>query len=404
MILKAKLFISIILASYISFGQTLVEDISKLPSMVKNATAGEEFIIVEGIYDEDLTLEAFGSIEDSMVVRAQNVGKVIFNSKVVLTGEYLVFKGFRFEDLENTPDSVKLSTTIKLEKLQHCSLVANQFIETGRNAKDTHDVIISVNNSNNIKIESNYFFNSKASCIYVAPPSQTILIKGNIFNGTPRAGGNRWEMLKVNYRIKESRHETKVVVSGNIFLNYSGDRSEVISLKASRNYVLDNLFYRCNGDVTFRQGTDNMVSGNVFYHSSGVRVSGKNHTISSNYFVDSTRSPITIMSGDGAKKNPVYEPVSNVSIVNNFVREFKYPAMIIGLGLEKYNVPPTDLIISNNQFIVQDKGDFVDWRESDKFDFDFMNNISSDSTNFDINKILKEKNILLPDIISVDIR
>ena len=403
--MKIKLFILTVSISFVSFGQILVDDIKKLPSLMKDAKPGDEFIISDGVFDEDLILQARGSAKDSITVRAQNIGYVIFDCKVVLSGEYLIFKGFRFRDsAKNTPDSIKLNSTINLENLKNSSIVKNQFIKAGRNAENTYDVIISVDNSNFLRIENNYFYSSRGNCIYVAPPSQNIFVKSNIFNITPRAEGNRWEMLKINYRIKNSEFETKVVVSNNLFLNYSGDDSEVISLKASGNFILDNLFYKCNGDVTFRQGTSNMVNGNIFYRSSGVRISGKNHTLSSNYFIKSIRSPITIMSGDGAKKNPVYEPTSNVTIINNYIEEFKNSAMIIGLGPEKCNVSPKDILISNNRFYVNNREVFVDWRKSDRFDFNFMNDIITDTSTIDINRILLEKNIFLPDNLKVDFR
>ena len=149
----------------------------------------------------------------------------------------------------------------------------------------------------------------------------------------------------------------------------------------------------------FRQGQDNFVNENIFFKSAGIRVSGINQTISDNYFFESTRSPIRIMSGDSKPINPVYKPVKDLTISNNYFESSEYPSLTIGAGPKKYTVSPVDLTITDNTFNAINLNAIIDWKKTKEFDLSKTNNISKQDKKINIIDLLASKSIPVPESI-----
>ena len=403
--MKNLLFIALIFLTLFTFGQEqLITDINDLPDKLKNAKPGDEFVIADGIYSTNLKLEANGSAIDSIQIRPQSEGGVIFRNQIVLKGSYIRLEGFVFESSNSIDNSVKLNATIKCSYLRNSRIVGNSFDQVGRTDRHTYDAAVLIENSDHVKIDGNNWDNTRANCIYIVPPSNNISIQNNVFNYTPVADINRWEMIKINNNIERSLSESFVIIKNNAFISYYGDEAEVISMKSSRNFVIDNLFYKCSGDVMFRQGHTNTVSGNIFYQSKGVRVSGQNHIISDNYFMKSTKSPLRIMNGDSAPVDPVYKPVENLVVVSNYFESLDYPSLTIGSGPSTYTVPPANVTIANNLFKTTASQEVTDWRRTKKFELNFLNDITSDSTEISLDSLIYMKRIPLPDSLRAKVR
>lgn len=345
---------------------TMVSDISTLPTLVKNANPGDKFIIQDGNYrfEEKMVLECKGALNDSIYIEAQNKGAVTLNGFLELTGDYVVLSGFNFTGEYSEEDSSRVHyINVNCTALSNSRISDNFFTNNGRNRRRSVDVALQLEKGSNYnKVVRNYWEKPNAVSVYVVPPSHHNVISNNKFVNV-RGKGRRWNVVKINNNIGRSAFASHTLVSNNLFFNFHKNEAEVISLKCSNNYVIDNFFYNCQGAVNFRQGESNSAIGNVFLKSYGVRIAGIKHSVSDNYFFKSTEVPIRIMKGGGSLQDlPMYIPVSEFSLLRNTVYNEQPFAVTIGNGGNRNNLAPSDLLFMGNKFYLKSGTSAYDWR------------------------------------------
>ncbi len=281
-----------------------VIDVQTLQNAIAKATIGSVILLADGEYkDVKLIIEASGSLDMPLIVRAENPGKVTFsgNVKVELRGNHVSLQGIYFANgtrsikewkthgpglvaiygdyceiadcmFYNFDDANSAYITTSLDKngnvpryanIHHCAFVG----------KKTLDQVVNLNNtpSKQEDGEPGIPMYHRVSYCYFSNPQKV----GN-------AGGG----IRIGYWHKDFG---RCLIDNNLFERQDSE-PEIITSKSMENVFYKNTFLNCQGTLNFRHGDKQVAISNYFYGTDtnkgygGMFVWGSKHLIANNYF------------------------------------------------------------------------------------------------------------------------
>lgn len=373
---------------------TLVSNVKELSEAIKNAKAGDNIVLKNGIYkDIEINFIGEGTKENPITLKAEISGEVFIEgvSNLEISGNYLVVDGLFFRNGHSPSKNVIAFRTSPKE-------VAN-------NSSVTNCVILDFNNlerdQDNLWVQF-YGKHNKLSNSYLAGktnggPTVRVDLKGNQsirnyhqivnnhFGPRPRKGGARGETIQLGSSFT-SMSPSNTTIANNLFEECNGE-VEIISSKTNFNVIKNNVFYKSEGSVVTRHGNYVTVDGNYFIGDGvndqfgGIRIINTGHWVINNLFYKikgkNFRSPIAIM--NGIPKSPLnrYNQVTDVVVAYNTFVDSDSPWQFgVGTNIAQAAVLPKSEIRSArplrtevvNNVIYNSKGDANPIIEHDKAD------------------------------------
>ncbi|MGH7199227.1 MAG: polysaccharide lyase 6 family protein, partial [Planctomycetaceae bacterium] len=274
---------------------------------VAEARPGDVIVLQDGVWkDADLRVEAKGTAEKPMTLRAQTPGRVVLSGRLRLSGEHLVVSGLFFRDVGGQDHVIEFRTTSR-DHAHHCRLTNCAIINdcAAEEAADTKWV--SLYGTHN-RVDHCYFAGKsnegQTLVVWVGDGPNQHRIDHNHFGPRPELGKNGGETIRIGTS-NVSLNDSRTVVEFNLFEECDGE-AEIISSKSCENLFRANTFRRCAGALTLRHGHRCTVEGNWFLgegkrRTGGVRIIGDDHLVINNYFEnltgDEARAAVSVMNG-----------------------------------------------------------------------------------------------------------
>ncbi|MHB0755471.1 chondroitinase-B domain-containing protein [Polaribacter sp. M15] len=374
--------------------QILVADSQELEQAIKEAKAGDDIVLKNGIYtDIEIKFVGQGTKENPIKLRAENPGKVFIEgtSSLEISGNHLEVSGLFFRKGHSPKKNVIAFRTSK-KKVANYSKVTNCVILDFNNLERDQD---------NLWVQFYGKHNELSNC-YIAGktnggPTVRVDLKGNQsirnyhkiinnhFGPRPRKGGARGETIQLGSSFT-SMSPSNTTIANNLFEECNGE-VEIISSKTNFNIIKNNVFYKSEGSVVTRHGNYVTVVGNYFIGDGvneqygGIRIINTGHWVINNLFYNikgkNFRSPIAVM--NGIPKSPLnrYNQVTDVVVAYNTFVDSDAPFQFgVGQNLAQKDVLPKSEIRSAralrtevvNNVIYNSKGDVNPIIEHDKAD------------------------------------
>jgi poly(beta-D-mannuronate) lyase len=308
-------------------------------------TAGDEIVIANGHYAAwNVALNANGTAENPITVRAEKAGKVIFYGDVRQTifrfsGSYIQVTGLKFEgcQLHKAKGDVVL---IQFNEASYCRMTDCIFTRDTVDAQFMPIVILSGNGGHN-RVNNCRFMNNVNNMdvqvrVTATSVPQYTLIDHNLFmdkDSVTWKGYNGGECVQIGQDpILQGNRYAYATVRDNRFIRCNGE-PEVVSNKASGNKYIHNYFENCHGELVMRGGHQCLADSNTFAGGTGgIRVNGTAHTVSNNSFKN---LPVAIRLMYGMAKGKIdtgfYIAASDCIIKNNQIKHCA-TGIIIGGG------------------------------------------------------------------------
>lgn len=342
----------------------LVKDINALQEAIKNAEAGDDIVMAEGVWkDVQIEFSGQGTENNPIILRAENPGKTTIEgaSSLKIGGSYLVVRDLYFKN-GYASDKNLIQFKIDDENIAMHSKVTNCVIEefTQPNREDSDHWVEFWGRHNEL---SNCYITGKSNF----GPTVMVRLKGNQhiknyhkiinnhFGPRPRKGGPHGETLQIgdSYTSMTPSH---TIVSNNLFDRCNGE-VEIISSKSNFNEFTNNVFFESEGSLVLRHGNYAKIDGNVFIGNDasefigGIRVINTGHWITNNYFYKIKgkvfRSPLAVM--NGIPKSPMnrYNQVTDVVVAYNSFIDCESPFQFgVGSNISQKDVLPESEIRS----------------------------------------------------------
>jgi len=375
--LLSVLSIVILLISCQEISSTTIKvtNIEELNKAIKNAKAGDEIILANGVWkDVQIKFSGKGTKDKPIILRAETAGKVFIEgtSDLKIGGEYLEVRDLYFKngytpsntvidfriDSKNIANNCKVINCVIEEYTQPDRATKDHWIEFwGRNNQLDHCYIAGKSNQGPtiiVSLKGNEHINNHHQ------------ITNNHFGPRPRKGGPHGETMQLGDSYT-SMSPSYTNVSNNFFEHCNGE-VEIISSKSNFNEFRNNIFFESEGSLVLRHGNYATVDGNIFIGNDnsefigGIRVVNTGHWITNNYFYKITgnefRSALAIM--NGIPKSPLnrYNQVTDVVVAYNSFVDCKSPWQFsVGANTDKSDVLPASeirsarperLIVANN--------------------------------------------------------
>lgn len=404
--LLSVLSIVILLISCQEISSTTIKvtNIEELNKAIKNAKAGDEIILANGVWkDVQIKFSGKGTKDKPIILRAETAGKVFIEgtSDLKIGGEYLEVRDLYFKngytpsntvidfriDSKNIANNCKVINCVIEEYTQPDRATKDHWIEFwGRNNQLDHCYIAGKSNQGPtiiVSLKGNEHINNHHQ------------ITNNHFGPRPRKGGPQGETMQIGDSYT-SMSPSYTNVSNNFFEHCNGE-VEIISSKSNFNEFRNNIFFESEGSLVLRHGNYATVDGNIFIGNDnskfigGIRVVNTGHWITNNYFYkiigDEFRSAMAVM--NGIPKSPLnrYNQVTDVVVAYNSFIDCKAPFQFsVGANIDKSEVLPASEIrsarpirtIVANNLIFNHKTDEYPIKNYDKVDgVIFENNISN---------------------------
>ncbi|MDB9921957.1 alginate lyase [Polaribacter sp.] len=312
----------------------LVSNITELENAIKEAKAGDDIVLKNGIYkDAEIKFVGEGTKNNPISLRAETPGKVFIEgvSNLEISGNFLKVSGLFFRNGHSPSENVIAFRTSK-------SNVAN-------NSSVSNCVILDFNNlerdQDNLWVQFYGKHNTLDHC-YIAGktnggPTVRVDLKGNQsirnyhqivnnhFGPRPRKGGARGETIQLGSSYT-SMSPSNTTIANNLFEECNGE-VEIISSKTNFNLIKNNVFYKSEGSVVTRHGNYVTIDGNYFIgdgvneNYGGIRIINTGHWVINNLFYKlkgkNFRSPLAVM--NGIPKSPLnrYNQVTDVVVAYN---------------------------------------------------------------------------------------
>ena len=341
-----------------------VKNQQELEAAIKNAVAGQEIIMANGIWkDVSIKFKAKGSKTEPIVLKAETAGKVFIEgtSDLKIGGSYLEVSGLYFRNGNTPSNSVIEFRADKNAVANNCRVtdcVIENFTQPNRVNKDHWIEFWGRNNQ-----LDHCYITGKSN----QGPTIMVILKGNEnvnnhhkivnnhFGPRPRKGGPHGETIQIGDS-GTSMTPSYTMVANNYFEKCNGE-VEIISNKSNFNEYRNNVFFESEGSLVLRHGNYCTIDGNIFIGSDqsdfmgGVRVVNTGHWITNNYFYklkgDEFRSALAIM--NGVPKSPLnrYNQVTDVVIAHNSFIDCLAPWQFsVGANMDKSDVLPAQEIRS----------------------------------------------------------
>lgn len=384
-----------------------VTNIEALNLAIKNAKAGDEIVLANGVWkDVQIKFYGKGTKDKPIVLRAETAGKVFIEglSDLKIGGAYLEVRDLYFKNGYTPSDTVidfRIDSKTIANNCKVINCVIEEFTQPDR-AKQDHWIEF-------------WGRNNQLDHCYIAGksnngPTVRVFLKGNEhinnyhqitnnhFGPRPRKGGPHGETMQLGDSYT-SMSPSYTNVSNNFFERCNGE-VEIISSKSNFNEFRNNIFFESEGSLVLRHGNYATIDGNIFIGNDnsefigGVRVVNTGHWITNNYFYkikgDEFRSALAVM--NGIPKSPLnrYNQVTDVVVAYNSFIDCKTPFQFsVGANIDKSNVLPASEIrsarpirtIVANNLIFNHAADQNLIKSYDEVDgITFKNNLSNSST------------------------
>lgn len=385
-----------------------VNDIHELNSAIKNAVAGDEIVLANGVWNNaEINFYGHGTGKKPITLRAETSGKVFVEGKsfLHLGGEHLVVDGLYFKN-GYSPKSAVIQYRIGNDSTaNHCRVtntVIDGFTKPSRLTNDRWIVFYGKHNqlahcyitgkSNDGETLRVFFTGNE----HIDAHHQIV---NNYFGPRPRKGGPRAETIRVGDS-KTRFSPGYVNVSNNYFEACNGE-VEIISDKTNFNVFKNNIFYKCEGSLVLRHGCYTTVDGNIFIGDDdsdfygGIRVVNAGHWITNNYFYKINgkkfRAPLSVMNGIPMSPLNRYLQVSDVVVAYNTWVDCKSTWQIgVGQNLKSVDVlpkneirsaPPIRSTIANNVIYNTEQDEMPVINHSEMDGILFKNNVIDNNGN-----------------------
>lgn len=339
----------------------LVADADAFAAIAKEAKAGDTIVLADGTWaDARLRINASGTLEQPVTIRAQTPGKVVLtgDSRISLAGQHIVVDGLSFlnptgeESIELRIDSDELADDCRIT---NCAVV-NEQADVERKGSSR---FISLYGSRH-RIDHCYLAGKTTEgptlVVWLAEGQETAhRIDRNHFGPRQKLGKNGGETIRLGDS-KTSMLSSSCVIEHNLFEKCDGE-AECISNKSCGNIYRHNRFVAVSGTLTLRHGNACRVEGNVFLGegakgTGGVRIIGEDHVVSGNYFQDLTgddeRSALCFMLGVPDSADNAYFQVKRAKVTGNVFANCEHNILIGMKGDKKADLPPVETEISGN--------------------------------------------------------
>jgi poly(beta-D-mannuronate) lyase len=340
--------------------ERLVSDPKELAGAVREAKPGDLILIAEGVWrDVDLVLEARGTPDRPVTVRARTPGKVVLSgrSQLQFSGTGLVIDGLWFKDGVPAGSHLIAFRTSSTQLADHCRLTNCAITDFNTPRKETDTKWVSIYGRHN-RVDHCYLAGKTnlgtTLVVWLGDGPCEHLIDHNHFGPRPPLGVNGGETIRVGLS-SVATINARTVVASNLFEACNGE-SEIISNKSCENIYKNNLFLTCEGALTLRHGDRCTVEGNVFLgkgqkSTGGVRVIGEDHRVVNNYFEGLTgtgvRSALTLMNGiPNSEPTGYFQVKRSVIAFNTFIDCNNI--FVIGYSGNRVTLAPVGCTIANN--------------------------------------------------------
>ena len=324
-------------------------------------SAGDVVIMTKGTWDnQQLTFKGTGTESEPITLKAEVQGEVILtgDSKLEMSGKYLIVDGLTFQDGALEGDPVVEFRTSSSSAAYHCRLTNTAILNYNPWDPSEEYKWVSIYGQYNQVDHCSFVGKNHAGAlmvIWIGDEANYHQINNNYFADIPELGDNGAEAIRIGTSTN-SMKDSYATVEHNLFENCDGE-IEIISNKSCENIYRYNTFRHCEGTLTLRHGNRCSVYGNFFFGDldkdcGGVRIIGEDHKVYNNYFQDldddGFRSAISLTNGVPDSPLNRYFQVKNAQVVNNTIVNCKYP-LTIGAGAnDELSLPPQNTVIANN--------------------------------------------------------
>ena len=331
-------------------------------------SAGDTLVLKNGLWtNQTISLRAFGTASQPIVLLAETPGDVIFNgsSRISISGQYIEISGIYFKDGTLSGSAVVEFRTSSSNLAENCRLTNCAIMNYNPALNTVDSKWVSLYGRNN-RVDNCSFENKNNSgtLLVVWLTSGIVpahIIENNYFgyrNANLDGDGNELNGQEI-IRIGDSNTSMQYancIVRNNFFDKCNGE-IEIISNKSCGNIYSNNVFFECRGMLTLRHGNDCTVEGNYFFgngvsSSGGVRIIGEDHKVFNNYFENlrgtNFRAALCMVRG---KENSVlndYFQVKNAFVAFNTFVNCSQTFCINYNSSSTYTMPPIGTVIAHN--------------------------------------------------------
>ncbi len=360
------LFVLLCLLNPLSARRTVVTTATSINN--GSWTAGDTIVLKNGSWtNQTITLRAFGTALQPVVLVAENPGSVIFNgsSRISISGQHIEISGIYFKDGNPSGSPVVEFRTSSSNMAENCRLTNCAIINYNPALNTIDSKWVSLYGRNN-RIDNCSFENKTNSGTLLVVWLTTGIVPAHIIennyfgyrNANLDDEGNELNGQEI-IRIGDSSTSMQYadcIVRNNFFERCNGE-IEIISNKSCGNVYSNNVFYECKGMLTLRHGNDCTVEGNYFFgngisSSGGVRIIGEDHKVYNNYFDNlrgtNYRAALCMVRG---KENSVlndYFQVKNAFVAFNTFVNCAQSFCINYNSSSNYTMPPVGTVIAYN--------------------------------------------------------
>ena len=331
-------------------------------------SAGDTLVMKKGTWtNQSVSLRAFGTESQPIVLMAETAGDVIFNgsSRVAISGRFVEVNGIHFKDGTLSGTAVVDFRTSSSNLAENCRLTNCAIVNYNPALNTVDSKWVSLYGKNNRVDNCSFENKTNSGTLLVVWLSPGIIpahrIENNYFGyrtANLDSNGNELNGQEI-IRIGDSNTSMQYAnceVRNNFFDRCNGE-IEIISNKSCGNIYANNVFFECSGMLTLRHGNDCTVAGNYFFgngvsNSGGVRIIGEDHKVYNNYFENlrgtNFRAGLCIVRG---KLNSVlndYFQVKNALVVFNTFVNCTQAFCINYNGSTAYTMPPIGTVIAHN--------------------------------------------------------
>jgi poly(beta-D-mannuronate) lyase len=306
-------------------------EIQQFFTAVRNAQPGDLITLANGEYnvrDVPGFRERIGTVENPIIVRAQEPGKVILKGSSGYKFEGCTyFTWYGFHHAHKSAEGESSNILFKDGNNNRFARCEVNLEDNDNNKKHW----LRISNSKAIRVDHCHFHHKKSEgqfCNIFLPedsePGKGPIFEYNYFEHQDfgehlppsksygDAGGEAIQMGHSDH----ARRLYRAIVRYNYFEECNGD-GEIVSNKSCGNLYYNNTFTDCNGSLTLRHGHPTAVLANYFKNC-GLRVLGAGNLIANNHFSENSREdnrrPLIIHNG---KEDGGYERVVNNHIILN---------------------------------------------------------------------------------------
>ena len=341
----------------------VVDTVEEFNARAEGLEPGDELVVRNGIYVgwTKAAVKARGTASKPIVVRSETPGGVVFrrSTHIRLQGEFVVFKGFRFE--QAGPAHV-----LHLSEGEHLRVTQCQFFGCGDPQFSYAHILRVAQRCHRSRVDHCYFTGSKSMSIglRIIDSAQAGLenrFDHNVFRDIYRYAGNGQENIQLGGGAPKAA--PRCVVEYCLFDHAWGD-SEIISNKSSGNTIRYNVATHCLfSSFTLRQGNDVRFEGNVMFNNAGgVRVFGGRHVIANNLFLDLRGAGVTLQAG--SRDRVLRAPATDTLIAHNTFLNCSDSSIVSegANGTNPFKVRNTRVV---NNLLAAEQGTLIDLPSAD---------------------------------------